>query len=262
MSRTRFADWSAVARVLGGLLLVYYAGPILALVVAGATGGALSRLRDPVVVRAATTSVAGATTSTLIALVLGVPLAYWLARTEWRFRTAARALAVLPLVVPPTVAGIVLLTVAGPGSPLGAASAAAGLPLTRSFAGVVLAQTFVASPFVVVTATAAFEGADRRLEHASRSLGKGRWTTFRRVALPLAAPGVLAGATLAFARALGEFGATMVMAYYPRTLPIQIWVAFVSFGLERAYPIALLLVAIAAAVLAALAALGSLPGWR
>jgi molybdate/tungstate transport system permease protein len=166
---------------------------------------------------------------------------------------------VLPLVLPPTVGGIVLLTVFGPGSPLGDAAVAAGVPLTRSLAGVVLAQTFVASPFVVVTAKAAFDSLDRTLEHASRSLGKSRLTTARHVTLPLAGPGILAGVTLAFARAIGEFGATMMLSYYPRTMPVQIWVAFIELGLDNAYPVAILLVLIAAAVLLILNTVASNP---
>jgi molybdate/tungstate transport system permease protein len=151
--------------------------------------------------------------------------------------------------------------VVGPNTLLGDAAAAAGLPLTRSLAGVVLAQTFVASPFVVVTAKAAFEGVDRALEHASRSLGKGRLTTARRVTLPLAAPGVLAGVTLAFARAIGEFGATMMLAYYPRTMPVQIWVSFVSLGLDAAYPVAIVLVVVSVLALTVLDTVASNP-WR
>jgi molybdate/tungstate transport system permease protein len=112
---------------------------------------------------------------------------------------------------------------------------------------------------VVVTAKAAFEAVDPTLEHASRSLGKGRWTTARRVTLPLAAPGILAGVTLAFARAMGEFGATMMVAYYPRTMPVQIWVSFVSLGLDDAYPVAILLVVIAVAALAILNTVASNP---
>jgi molybdate/tungstate transport system permease protein len=115
--------------------------------------------------------------------------------------------------------GGVALTVVGPNTLVGRLAAAGGVPLTRSLAGVVLAQTFVASPFVVVTAKAAFESVDRSLEHAARTLGEGRVATFRRVTLPLAWPGVVAGVTLAFARAMGEFGATIMLAYYPRTPP-------------------------------------------
>jgi len=252
-------DWLSVALVLGGLLLVYYLAPLFSLFVSASPGEVLGRLADPGVRSAATTSLVSASITTVLATVFGLPLAYWLARAETRWTTPVLAAVVLPLVLPPTVGGVVLLTVVGPNTFIGDAATAAGLPLTRSLAGVVLAQTFVASPFVVVTAKAAFEGVDRTLERASRSLGKSRWTTARRVTLPLAAPGILAGVTLAFGRAIGEFGATMMLSYYPRTMPVEIWVSFVSLGLDRAYPVAILLVAIAVVALLILHTVASNP---
>ena len=252
-------DWLGVALLLGGVLLLYYLAPLASLFLSVPPGDVLARMADPTVVDAATTSLLSASISTLLATAFGLPLAYWLARTRGAATRAALALVVLPLVLPPTVGGIVLLTVFGPGTPVGDAAAAAGLPLTRSLGGVVLAQTFVASPFVVVTAKAAFEGVDRTLEHASRSLGKSRWTTAHRITLPLAGPGILAGVTLAFARAMGEFGATMMVAYYPRTMPVQIWVAFVELGVDNAYPVAILLVALALAALVVLNTVASNP---
>lgn len=260
-SRTEFErlDWLSVTYLLGGGLLCFYLLPLLSLVVSQPPGTVLRRLSDPDVVSAATTSLTTATTSAVIAAALGLPLAYWLARATGRAKTIVTALVVLPLVLPPIVSGMVLLTVVGPETLLGRLAAANGFPLTRSLAGVVLAQTFVASPFVVVTAKAAFESVDRSLEHASRSLGKSRITTLRRVSLPLAWPGVLAGITLAFARAIGEFGATLTLAYYPRTLPVQIWVSFTTRGLDAAFPVAVVLVGVAVAALVALTALGRTP---
>jgi molybdate/tungstate transport system permease protein len=254
-------DWLAVALLLGGLLLVYYLAPLVSLFLSVPLGDVLARMTERTVLNAAATSLLGATLSTVVATVLGLPLAYWLARAETPLRNAVLAVVVLPLVLPPTVGGVVLLTVFGPGTLLGDSATAAGVPLTRSLAGVVLAQTFVASPFVVVTAKAAFEGVDRTLEHASRSLGKSRLTTARRVTLPLAVPGILAGVTLTFARALGEFGATMMVAYYPRTMPVQIWVSFRSLGLDSAYPVAILLVLLALGALIVLNTVASNP-WR
>ncbi|QZP39356.1 ABC transporter permease subunit (plasmid) [Halobaculum magnesiiphilum] len=252
-------DWLSVALVLGGVLLLYYVVPLVSLFLSVPAGEILARMNSPTVVDSATTSLLSASISTVIATSFGLPLAYWLARTDGAITKIVLAVVVLPLVLPPTVGGIVLLTVFGPNSPLGEAAIAAGFPLTRSLAGVVLAQTFVASPFVVVTAKAAFESVDQTLEYASRSLGKSRWTTARNVTLPLAGPGILAGITLAFARAIGEFGATMMLAYYPRTMPVQIWVAFIELGLDNAYPVAILLVLIAAAALLILNTVASNP---
>jgi molybdate/tungstate transport system permease protein len=252
-------DWVTVAFALGGLLFLYYLVPVVSLVLSVPPAAVAGRMTDPAVVDAATTSVLSATITTVVATGVGLPLAYWLARATTPWTNVVLAVVVLPLVLPPTVGGVVLLTVVGPNTVVGDAAAGVGVPLTRSLAGVVLAQLFVASPFVVVTAKAAFEGVDRTLEHASRSLGKNRWTTARRVTLPLAGPGILAGVTLVFARAIGEFGATVMLAYYPRTMPVQIWVSFVSRGLDAAYPVAILLVGIAVVALVVLHTVASSP---
>lgn len=251
-------DPLSVVLPLGGLLVLYYLVPIVALLVSFPPSSVLARLDDPRVIAAATNSLLAAGASTAIATAFGLPLAYWLARTRRRWREAVTALVVLPLVLPPVVSGMVLLSVVGPGA-LGGLASRVGIQLTRSLLGVVLAQTFVASPFVVVTARAAFEGVDPRLEAASRSLGKGRFTTVRRVTLPLALPGILAGVTLAFARSMGEFGATLMLAYYPRTMPVEIWVAFVSEGLSAAFPVAVILLAVSLVAIAVLSAVGAGP---
>ena len=252
-------DWPSIALVLGGLLVAYYLLPLVSLLLSASPGTVAGRLADPVVRSAAVTSLVAATVTTVIATAFGLPLAYWLARADTPWTSVVLAIVVLPMVLPPTVAGVVLLTVFGPNSPVGEAAASAGVPLTGSLAGVVLAQTFVASPFVVVTAKAAFESVDRALEEAARSLGQGRWATARRVPIPLAAPGILAGVTLACGRSIGEFGATTMVAYYPRTLPVEIWVSFVSLGLDSAYPVAIILVVIAVLALLVLTTVASNP---
>jgi len=252
-------DWLSVTVLLGAVLLCYYLVPLASLVVSQPPGAVLARLTAPEVVSAARTSLVASVVSVTVAAVFGLPLAYWLARVDGRVKTVVTAVVVLPLVLPPVASGMLLLTVVGPDTLVGSLASAGGVPLTGSLAGVVLAQTFVASPFVVVTAKAAFESVDRSLEHASRSLGKTRFTTVRRVTLPLAWPGIVAGVTLAFARAIGEFGATIMLAYYPRTMPVQIWVSFTSLGLESAFPVAVVLVAIAIVSLIVLDVLRSNP---
>jgi molybdate/tungstate transport system permease protein len=255
----RRLDWLTVTLLLGGVLLVYYLAPMASLFLAVPPGEVLGEMTNATVLGAASTSLLSASITTVLATLFGLPLAYWLARTDAVVKNLVLAAVILPLVLPPTVGGVVLLTVVGPNTVVGSLASTAGIPLTRSLAGVVLAQTFVASPFVVVTAKAAFEAVDPTLEYASRSLGKGRWATARNVTLPLAGPGILAGVTLAFARAMGEFGATMMLAYYPRTMPVQIWVSFVSLGLEDAYPVAIILIVVSIAALAILNTVASNP---
>jgi molybdate/tungstate transport system permease protein len=231
------------------------------LVVAQPTGVVFARLTDSSVIDAARLSVETATVTTALATVFGVPLAYWLARSDWWGKPAVLALVALPLVLPPIVTGMLILTIVGPNTLLGTIASSAGISLTSSFVGVVLAQLFVASPFVVITATAAFEGVDIELEYASRSLGKSRLTTIRRVTLPIARTGIIAGMTLTFARAIGEFGATIMLSYNPRTMPVEIWVAFTTLGLESAFPVAIVLLGVAVGVIVLLNTIGSTP-WR
>jgi molybdate/tungstate transport system permease protein len=250
----RPVGWVRLALALGGVLVLYYLVPLVALVFTVSPATLAASVTDPTVRAAAVTSVLASLTSTAVAGLFGVPLAYWLARRRDRLTRAVLVVVVVPLVLPPVVSGMLLVGVIGGGGPL------AGFGLTRSFAGVVLAQTFVASPLVVVTARTAFAGVDAELRETARTLGCSPWDSFRRVALPLARPGIVAGLALAFARAMGEFGATMLVAYYPRTLPVQVWVSFTTAGTDAAFPVALVLLVVSLAVLAVVTALGTLPG--
>lgn len=169
-----------------------------------------------------------ATCTTAILLVVGLPLAWWLASTRWRGRFVIDALVSLPLVLPPTVLGFYLLMVTGPRTALGRAyEALFGSTLPFSFAGILLASVLYNLPFAVRPFAAALASTDRRLLEASWCLGETRWSTFRRVTLPLAWPGILAGLVLAFAHTVGEFGVVlMVGGNIPgvtRTLSIAIY---------------------------------------
>lgn len=252
----RSLDLQTLVPILGAVLLLYFVVPVAVLVVTYSPA-ALSDLTARYVLEAATTSLLAALATTAIAFVFGLPLAYWLSRSTHPLATAALGVVVLPLVLPPVVSGMLLLTVVGPQG-LGGLTT---VQLTRSLFGVVAAQTFVAAPFFVVTAKAAFDGVDSHFEEASRSLGRDWLGTMRSVTVPLAKPGILAGLVLTFARAIGEFGATLMLAYYPRTLPVQIWVSFISTGLDAALPVAFVLLGVALGTLLVVYALWSLP-WR
>lgn len=244
--------WRTVALAAGAVLLAYYGLPLTALLYGRSPASLLTAVGDGRVISAATTTLLAATLSTLVAVVFGVPLAHWLARSAGRLRTAVTALVAFPLVLPPVVSGMLLLTVFGRQGLGGLVGVSPG----RTLAGVVLAQVFVASPFVVLASRSAFERVDPTFEELAWTQGLSEWRTFRRVTLPLARRGILAGVTLAFARAAGEFGATLMLAYYPRTLPVQIWVSFQGRGVDAAFPVAVVLVAVALAALAVVNALG------
>ena len=195
-------------------------------------------------------SVETATVAVLLLALFGIPLAYLLARRDFPGKGLVNLLVYLPLAVPPVVSGILLLLVFGPYAPIGAWLADLGMPLTDNLPAIVAAQTFVASPFLIVAARSAFESVDKELEQAAATLGDWPWVIFRRVTLPLIWPAILAGLTLSWVRALGEFGATIVLAYHPYSLPVLAWVRFSGSGLDSTLPLVLLLFVVAAVGLA------------
>lgn len=249
--------WRYLALGLAALLFLYYLLPLSALLFSGPPAAVLESLQQGYVLRAASTSLIAAGLSTAIAATFGLPLAYWLSRTDHRAKPVVLTVVIMPLVLPPIVSGMLLLKLVGPAGIGGLL----GDPFTGSLPGVVLAQTFVASPFLVVTAKAAFDGVDEDLEAAARSLGASRLRSIRRVTLPLAKGGIAAGLVLTFARAMGEFGATLTLSYYPRTLPVQIWVSYVTDGLDAAFPVAVVLLGVAVGTLVAVWLLRGNP-WR
>ena len=202
-------------------------------------------------------SVITATIALALAVLLGTPLAYLLARSRSRAARLATALLDLPLVLPPTVAGIALLTAFGRNGYLGDALDGVGLELSFTTAAVVLAQLFVSSPFYVRAAYAGFVGADPRFEGVAYTLGLSRWRTFRSITLPLIWPALVGGAVLCWARALGELGATLLFAGSlpgeTQTMPLAILAAFESeAGLAGAVSLSVVLLGFAFVLLLAL----------
>jgi molybdate transport system permease protein len=196
-----------------------------------------------------------ATLATVICLVLGVPLAWLLARIPFRGRRLVRALVTLPLVLPPVVGGVALLLALGRRGLLGPLLARFGVQLSYTTAAVVLAETFVALPFLVVSVEGALRALDARFEEAAAVLGADRFRAFRTVTLPLVAPAIGAGAALSWARALGEFGATITFAGNLRgstqTMPLAVYIALEE-NPDAAIALSLVLLAVSVAVLAAL----------
>jgi molybdate transport system permease protein len=192
------------------------------------------------------------TASTVVCVLVGVPMAVVLARTEFRGQGVLRSLVLLPLVLPPVVGGIALLYTFGRRGLLGETLEALGVQVAFSTVAVVLAQMFVALPFLVVSLEGALRTAGRRYEVVAASLGARPTTVFRRVTLPLVLPGLVSGAVLAFARALGEFGATITFAGslqgVTRTLPLEIYLKRETDA-DAAVALSLVLVAVAVLVI-------------
>ncbi len=194
--------------------------------------------------------------ATLFALLFGVPLAWLLARIQFPGRSAVRALCTLSMVLPPVVAGVALFYALGRRGLVGQyLDDWFGITLPFTTAGVIVAQTFVAMPFLVLTVEAAFRQLDTRFEDAARTLGASRWYVFRRVTVPAIRPGLVAGAVLAWARALGEFGATITFAgNFPgrtQTMPLAIYIANET-NPDEAIVLSLVLIAVSFGVLVGL----------
>ncbi len=231
---------------IGALLLLDLVLPIANLLLHADWPRWIASLRDPRAGEALRISILTSATTVAIMTLFGVPLGYVLAHARIPFKQLLVGLVFLPMVVPGLAGGILLLLTFGPYGTVGGPLAAWNVALTSNLAGIVLAQLYVSSPFVIVSSLVAFTGVDPKLEMAAAMLGDSQWHIFRRISLPLAWPGIAAGITLAWIRALGEFGATMIVAYNPHTLPVYLWVSFEANGLTGALPVAVLLVVLAA----------------
>lgn len=212
---------------LGGIVALYLAVPVVAFVVRIA-GSSHTGFSTPGLFPALWVSAAAATISVTLIALFGIPLAWVLARSRSRIVGVLGSAVYLPLAVPPLVSGLLLIYVVGPYTFLGRLF---HQRLTDSLAGVVLAQTFVAAPFLVVSARAAFTAADRSVEEVAATLGHRPLARFFRVGLPAARHGIRAGLTLSWLRAFGEYGATVLLAYHPFSLPVYTYVQFSGTGL-------------------------------
>jgi molybdate transport system permease protein len=234
------------------LALVFLALPVLAIFVDAGPGELLASLGDESARDALLLSLKATTVAMAIIIVVGTPAAYLLATRDFKGRSLAVTMIELPLVLPPAVAGIGLLAALGPKGLLGGVIEDAGVELVLATAGVVVALVFVAAPFYMLQAQAAFAAVDRNWLEASRTLGASEARTFVRVAVPGAAPGMVTGVALAWGRALGEFGATLMFAGsfqgITQTVPLAIYDRFAT-DLTGALALSAVLVAVSVALL-------------
>ncbi|HEY1419799.1 MAG TPA: ABC transporter permease [Candidatus Dormibacteraeota bacterium] len=239
--------------VLAALGAAFFIAPLVGLIVRTPWGSAVQSLLAPDTLQALRLSLEASLSATAIALFLGVPLAWVYARIDFPGRSVLRALTTLPMVLPPVVGGIALLLAFGRRGLLGAwLDNSFGITLPFTTAGVVMAETFVAMPFLVLTVEAGLRSMDRRYEEAARALGAHRWTVFTRVTLPLVAPSLVAGSILCWARALGEFGATITFAgNFPgvtQTMPLAVYL-LLETNPESSFVLSLVLLSVSLLVL-------------
>ena len=254
VQRGRAIPWPlGIPALLAALFLLT---PLVGLLVRAPWRGLPRLLADSQVLDALRLSLVCASAATAASMVFGVPLAWVLARSKARGISVLRALVTLPLVLPPVVGGVALLLAFGRQGILGRLlDEWTGITLPFTTAGVIVAETFVAMPFLIITVEGAFRSADRGYEEAAAMLGASRLTVFRTVTIPLIAPSLLAGAVLCWARALGEFGATITFAgNFPgrtQTMPLAVYLALESDP-EAAVALSLVLLVVSIAVLAGL----------
>ncbi len=237
------------ALLAAGLILL----PLLALLFRAPWGSLTEILGDGPVLTAMWLSIRTATVATLISVVFGVPLAWVLARSNLRGTAILRAFVALPMVLPPVVGGVALLTLLGRRGLLGQyLETWFGVTIPFTTSAVVIAQVFVAMPFLVLSVDGSLRARDTRLEDIAATFGANRWQAFRKITIPMTLPAIGAGSVLAFARSLGEFGATITFAgNYPgttQTMPTAIYLAMESDP-EVAIAMSVILVSISAFVL-------------
>ena len=241
----------APALVAGAFLVL----PVVALLARTPWSTVIGQVTSPAVVDALRLSLVTSLLAVAVDFVIGVPLAWCLARVDFPGRSLVRALVIVPLVLPPVVGGVALLSTFGRSGLLGPALERIGVSLPFTTAAVVVAHAFVSLPFFVLAVEGALRASNREYDVVAATLGAGRWTTFRTVSLPLAGSGLLAGLVLAWSRALGEFGATITFAgNYPgttRTMPNAIYVELQADP-DTAVVLGVILMVVSVAVLALL----------
>jgi molybdate transport system permease protein len=254
VSRTRRPPVAVI--VAAALALAFFAVPLIGLVQRASWSTIGKDLTSSTSLTALRLSLVCSLSATFFCVVLGLPLAWVLARVQFPGRSVARALILLPLVLPPVVAGVALLTAFSRSGIIGEHLYSwFGLQFTFTTAGAILAETFVALPFFVITVEAGLRSMDQRYEDVAATLGAGRWTVFRRVTVPMIAPSLVAGTVLSWARALGEFGATITFAGNivgrTQTIPLAVYLALQEQP-DVALALSLVLVAVSLVVIVSL----------
>jgi molybdate/tungstate transport system permease protein len=244
----RSRRFDSLFALLGCLLVVFVVLPLAGVLLAVSPHTLFVALTDQETTGAITLTIVASAIATVLAILTGVPLALLLARRRSRGKRLVSALVYLPVVIPHTAAGIALLLVFGRTGVIGGSLAPLGLTFTETLAGVVVAMLFVSAPFLVNMSRDAFAVVDREVEQMAATDGASHWQVFRLVTLPLAWRGVLSGTVMMWARGMSEFGAVVILAYYPKTAPVLLYERFEAFGLDAALPVAALLIVVALVV--------------
>ncbi|NJD58208.1 MAG: molybdenum ABC transporter permease [Anaerolineales bacterium] len=233
---------------LAGLLVLFVILPLISTLLSTTPGAFLNSFTDPEVVKSICLTFGAAAICTVFAMVMGIPLAYILARRMFHGKRLLEAIINLPVVIPHTAAGIALLLVFGRQGLLGKWFYPLGITFTDNLAGIVVAMLFVSLPFLINLSRESFSMVDEEYEKVAFTDGASHWQAFLHVTLPLAWRGVLAGAVMMWSRGISEFGAVVILAYHPKVATVLVYERFAGFGLDAAQPIALILILVALVV--------------
>ena len=238
--------------LLGLVIFLFIVVPLGKMILASDPMILLGTFLDPEVMRSIWLTLYAALIATAIGCLLGVPLAYLLARANFPGKRLVEGLIDIPIVVPHTAAGIALLFVFGRNFVVGKAFDTIGIQFVDSTAGIVIAMLFVSIPFLIDSAKEGFKKVDVRLEKVARSLGASPWQAFFKISLPLAWRSIVAGNIMMWARGISEFGAVLILAYHPMIAPVLVYERFETYGLDYARPVAVLLILVCLIVFIAL----------
>jgi molybdate/tungstate transport system permease protein len=236
---------TAAALLVSAVVWLALLGPLWALLAHLSIHEVARALSSPGALSPLVVSVEAGAASLAVLVVLGTPLGFLMARGRLPFARVFEAGVVVMLLMPPLVIGLLLVFLVGPATPIGHALAGLRLSATNTFLALVIAEVYEAAPYYVLGAQAAFSSVDPRLEEQAGLLGDPPWRTFRRVTLPQAGPGLAMALATGWARAMGAFGAVIIVAYHPYGLPLQIWTTLQETGLQTALPFALALLVVA-----------------
>ena len=228
--------------ILGTVIFMFIVVPLIKMIVASDSKILLDTILDSEVINSIRLTLYAAVIATTIGFLLGVPLAYLLARADFPGKNLVEGLIDVPIVVPHTAAGIALLFIFGRQFFAGKAFHLIGIDFVNTTAGIIIAMMFVSVPFLIDSAKEGFKKVDVRLEKVSRTLGASPWQSFFKISLPLAWRSIMAGSIMMWARGISEFGAVIIIAYHPMTAPILVYERFETYGLNYARPVAVILI--------------------
>lgn len=246
LSRIKISGFNFLLTLIVAILVLYITYPIFGLIYLIEPSNLLNSLMRMELFDSLLLSLTTSTISTIFIAIFGIPLAYVLARFKSRIKLLLQIIVIFPLVLPPLVSGTLLLGVFGPYSDLGRL---VPIEFTQSIVGIIIAQTYVASPFLILPSQAAFEAIPEKYEIIARTLGKKRWYIFVKVFIPLAKTGIIIGILMSWIRSIGELGATMMMSYNPHTISIQIFEDSAIGGIRNSVAGIVLVILIAIAAL-------------